>query len=247
MYLRKYTDFKYGNYLSVFFAIVTLLSGSRGSLIQIVLLFVLYISMDNNLFRMFFKLIVLALVGCIIVLALKNIPILYENIWVRFENLFSTMSGTELNDSSAMGRQFYKEIAFNMFKKKPILGWGVDGFVCYLLDNPEYNGYYIEAVYSHCNFSELSACFGLVGLLIWYVPTYVMFGHSVKSFRKSPFTEMTTYLLLSMVVLDFARIPWETHLSSYIYFVVFLIIFWVNVDIKKEEKNLLANAEVDNK
>lgn len=245
IYLKRYTNFKYGYYLSFFFAVVTLLSGSRGSLIQIIIVFVLIISMDKNLFRMMFKLLLLALVGCVIILLLKNVPILYENIWIRFENMFSTMSGEEITDTSTMGRQFYKEIAFNMFKQKPLLGWGVDGFTCYLLENPIYKGYYIRAVYSHCNFAELASCLGIVGLLVWYIPTFTMMIKSLKNFRKNPFTEMTTYLLFAMIILDYGRIPWSSHLGMYIYYVVFLLIIWITYDIKCEESRIKALKSVE--
>lgn len=241
IYLKRYTNYQYGYYLSFFFIVVTLLSGSRGSLIQMIIVFVLIISMDNNLFRMIFKLSLLAFLGCTVIIIIKNIPILYENIWLRFDSMFTTLSGEEVTDTSTMGREFYKEIAFEMFKQKPLLGWGVDGFVTYLFNNPYYKGYYIAPVYSHCNFTELAACFGIVGLLIWYVPTFSMLIRSFKNLRKSPLIEMTSYLLFSMIILDYGRIPWSSHLGMYIYFAVFLVIYWVTNDIKSEKKNISVN------
>ncbi|MDE5984739.1 MAG: O-antigen ligase family protein [Eubacterium sp.] len=243
VYLRRYTDFKYGNYLSVFFVLLTIITGSRGSLVQLLILFVLIVIIDKDLFKMMTKIIIFVIAAVIIILMLRNIPILYENIWLRFEDMFATITGEKIEDASTKGREFYKEIAFNMFLKKPFLGWGLDGFTCYLRDNPYYKGYYIEAVYSHCNFSELMADLGVVGLLVWYVPTASILIKSFKYREYHPLIKIMFFWLLSMIILDYARIPWMTHPSSYQYFLAFLIIIFLTNEAKIIKRNIKQNSE----
>lgn len=248
VYLKRYTDFKYGNFLSAFFVILTFLTGSRGSIVQLLILFVLIVIIDKNFFKMITKLIIFVLASTVVLLILRNVPILYENIWLRFGDMFSTITGEEIEDASTQGRQFYKEIAWNMFLERPILGWGLDGFTCYLRDYPVYKGYYIEAVYSHCNFSELMANLGIAGLLVWYVPTFVVLGVGFKYRDSHPMLKIMFFWLLSMIILDYARIPWTSHPSSYQYFLVFLTIILMSNEakyIKKNDKNTSQIMEKD--
>lgn len=238
LYLKRYSNFKYGYWFIGFFVILTVLTGSRGSILQLIIIVGLFVSMDNNFFRILFKMTLFALGATLVILLIKNVPVLYDNIWSRFDDMITTMSGTEVADASTLGRGFYREIAWTLFKKRPWLGWGVDGFTCYLYNNPVYNGVYIRAVYAHCNFAELASDLGMLGLLIWYIPTFSMLIISLKYIRKSPFMEMCVYWLISMIILDYARIPWSSHLGIYLYFVVFLLIIYEYYHIKKQEQSI---------
>jgi O-antigen ligase len=88
------------------------------------------------------------------------------------------------------------------------------------------NGYYIGAVYSHCNYTEIAADFGIVGLVIWYVPVLGVFIASFLRRKENPMIKMAFILLCSMVVLDYARIPWANHISTYVYFNLILLYFY---------------------
>lgn len=233
IYLKRYTDFKYGDYLSGFFIIVTVLSGSRGSMIQLLILFVLIVIIDKDFYKMITKAIIFIFISAIVILLLRNIPILYENVWTRFEGLVTTISGESVEDLSTQGREYFKEVAFNMFKQKPILGWGLDGFKCYVRDYPMYKGIRLAATYSHCNFSELMANLGIVGLLVWYVPTFFILYKGFKYRDHHPMIKILFFLLLSMIILDYARIPWSSHQGSYQYFLVFLLIQFFSFEAKK--------------
>lgn len=241
-FLKKYTDFKYGYILSAFFVILSIITGSRSSLVQLIIVLVMFIVFDKNYFRMITKLLGVVMFGAIIVLMLRNIPILYDNIWVRFEDMFTTMSGDKVADASTLGRQFYREIAFEMFKDRPILGWGLDGFTCYLRDYPIYKGYYIEAVYSHCSWSEIMASLGLVGLIVWYVPNFYVLIINMKHFDYHPLTKYTCFLLISLLIMDYARLPWMSHPGCYQFFVLFVLILNLTRDAKAYKKQITAKS-----
>ena len=158
---------------------------------------------------------------------------LYDMIWLRIENAINTVLGKDSSDTSAMGRDFYKAIAFIMFKQKPWIGYGVDGFVCFLRDHPTIMGVYMKPVYSHCNYSELAADFGIVGLLLWYIPIVRIFywGWQTKS---SGYIEGCIYaIFVSIVISDYSRFPWDTHLSMYLLFIIVLLIRFDFLDKKR--------------
>lgn len=246
-FLKKYTDFKYGYFLTAFFIMLSIITGSRSSLVQLVILLVMFIVFDKNYFRMITKLLGVIFIGSIVVIMLRNIPILYENIWTRFEDMFTTMSGDEVSDASTLGRQFYREIAWNMFKERPILGWGLDGFTCYLRDYPIYKGYYIEAVYSHCSWSEIMASLGAVGLIVWYVPNFYVLIINMKNFNYHPLMKYTCFLLISLLIMDYARLPWMSHPGCYQFFVLFVLILNLTRDAKSYKKQILIENRKSSK
>ena len=169
----------------------------------------------------------------VVVFLVQSIPYLHDMIWLRIENAINTVLGKDSSDTSAMGRDFYKAIAFIMFKQKPWIGYGVDGFVCFLRDHPTIMGVYMKPVYSHCNYSELAADFGIVGLLLWYIPILRIFywGWQTKS---SGYIEGCIYaIFVSIVISDYSRFPWDTHLSMYLLFIIVLLIRFDFLDKKR--------------
>lgn len=240
-FLKKYTDFKYGYILSAYFVVLSLVTGSRSSLVQMIIIIVMFIVFDTNYLRMLAKLLGVVLFGVIVVFMLRNVPILYDNIWLRFRDMFATISGEEIADASTLGRQFYREIAFIMFKEKPILGWGLDGFTCYLRDNPLYKGYYVEAVYSHCSWAEIMASLGIVGLIVWYIPNFYVLIKNIKHFFYHPLTKFTCFLLISLLIMDYARLPWMSHPGCYQFFMLFVLIINLTRDAQVYKKQEMSN------
>lgn len=218
-YLQKYARFKVGYMFAAFFAIVTVLTGSRGGMLQLVMELFFILFLNGNFVALFFFIVL----GGITVLIIKNVPILYENVWVRFMNAADTLSGNSNADGSTLGREYYKEIAWKMFQRHPIRGYGVDGFKGYLATHPIYKGSYLPAVYSHCNFSELMSSLGIIGLLSWYLPTFSIMIRNIAKMKYNKFFEMSFVAIFAMTILDYARIPWASHLGCYPFILIFAL------------------------
>lgn len=242
-FLKKYTNFKYGYFLCAFFVMLTIITGSRSAIVQLIILLAMFVVFDKNFLKMVTKIIGVLILGIIAIFVLQKVPILYDNIWVRFENMFITISGNELADASTLGRQFYREIAFEMFKQRPILGWGLDGFTCYLRDHPFHKGYYIKAVYSHCSWAEIMASLGTVGLVVWYVPNLYVLVINIKNFYYHPLMKYTCFLLISLLIMDYARLPWMSHPGCYQFFVLFVLIINMAREAKSYKKQLIAKSD----
>ncbi len=222
--LYQYDRFKYGKILAAFFVCALLCSGSRGAMLQLVIIACLYVITIPGLIKKLKYVSTAILVALAAVVVLQNVPYLYETVWVRFINMFSTVTGINAQaDGSALGRELYKVLAWDMFCDRPVLGHGVDGFYCMLRDVEYIDGYYVPPRYSHCNFAEIGANFGLIGLIIWYVPVFGIIWGSFKQRTKSPQMNMIFIVLTSMVILDYARIPWANHISMYTYFCLFAL------------------------
>ncbi len=236
----KYEGFRHGKKMVVFFVFALLCSGSRGAMLQLLIILGLYVITIPG-FAKKLKYIVIAIFGVAIAFVLlQNIPFLHDIVWVRFENLINTVLGIEeMADTSALGRELYKVLAWEMFEKRPILGHGVDGFVCMLRDVQYVEGYYLPPRYSHCNYTEIAANFGAVGLVLWYLPVAKVIIDSYKLRQKAYAFKIVFIILTSMVILDYARIPWMTHMTMYTYFLIFMLYLMSkrNISLEKAYKS----------
>ena len=225
-FLNKSYCMRYGNIVSIFFMILTILTGSRSAILQIVFIIVIYILFtETSISKKIKNILAGCLLGIICVVLIQNIPYLYEIVWVRIENAIKTVLGIEIADQSALGRSYYKTIAYMMFLERPLLGYGLDGFKCFVRDNPYIiSTTVLNAVYSHCNYAELAANFGLVGLLIWYIPIFLQIKNVIGFRKTTPWSGCLFCVFVSMVFFDYSRIPWETHLVMYLFFIVILLI-----------------------
>ncbi len=238
---EKHENLKYGKWIAAFFAFSLICSGSRGAMLQMIIIVALYVLLSPGIKKKI-KYISIGTLFCVVmIIIIINVPFLYAVIWVRFANMFSTVLGMEqIADSSSYGRELYKVLALQMFWERPWLGFGVDGFFCRLRDVRYVNGYYLHPVYSHCNFAELAADFGIAGLAIWYIPVLSVLVKSFRVYNFTPVLKMIFIILTSMITLDYARIPWSSHSNIYTYFCVFLLFFFA------EEKLILAGSMIEN-
>lgn len=228
-FLKKHKLFKH-YVLSALLLILTIIcTGSRGAYLQLILICFLYYFICYNRKKRLTFFIPLLISFSFIYIVLRNIPILYEHIFCRVENLFITLFSENEADSSTLGRMRYQEIAFKMFLRKPILGYGVDGFYSYLANNSTYK--YMKAVYSHCNYAELLSCFGLVGFFTWYWMIAYMFTVLIKNIKSSE-SKYLLVLLIALLIMDYAKINWNTHLTMYLFVILFLLIR-ININEKK--------------
>lgn len=232
--LFKKKQLKYGNLLAIFFGTITIISGSRSSILQILLIyFIMFLISKESFDKKIKKIIIGSFFFIIILVAMRYVPFLYNTIWVRIGNALDTLSGREINDTSTLGREFYKDIAYIMFKKKPLYGYGVDGFNCFLRDHPYIMGVYIKPVTAHCNYAEISADFGIIGLVIWYVPIIYLIIEMFKIKNKKQWMMTILSTFLSIIIFEYSRIPFDTHMYMYLYFIMVILCKFEIINYKK--------------
>ncbi len=232
--LAQRGDFPFGKFFCAFSVVTIFCTGSRGAILQLMIIMLVFILMQNDLRKLVPYIFGIIIAVPIIIALVQAVPFLYETVWVRIENLFLTVTGVDVEaDSSARGRELYKVLAGQMFRERPWIGYGVDGFYCMLRDVRFVEGVYLPPVYSHCNYTELASCFGIVGLVIWYLPVVQVLIGSFVQRKVSNEMKAIFAMLFSMIILDYARIPWMTHISMYYYFCLFLLYFYSEKDKSK--------------
>lgn len=167
---------------SVAFTVIAFLSGSRKAAIMIVLAVIIYVfvSERNKITKkIIFKRTLQILAIVVVVIALFNFimtnEVLYHILGERIEAmLMYSQLGT--GDESAEERNYYIAQAIELWKMRPLLGVGSNGFVSYLRQIG-----YSHVAYSHNNFTEILTTTGIVGFFLYYF-------FPVKTLiRKNPF------------------------------------------------------------
>lgn len=185
-----------------------LITGSRKSLLAAVLGILLYIYLYSKYClqkkRSVGKLsIYIAILAVILVLyACYNNPVLYNIIGVRIEGFIAMITGEGNQEASAVIRSRMIEKAFEMFKEKPFMGWGIEGFA-------QYSGF---GVYSHNNYMETLVSFGLFGFLMMYGGKFWFLWRQMKAIKAQTTVKLGSLYIIVFVlmvislVMDFAAI-----------------------------------------
>lgn len=168
---KKNNDKRKKNFLIDFifliiFTLLTLLSGSKKALIFILISIFIYEFIDSRGIKKISKPLLFALMSGLILYATLNIEPLYNVIGSRIERLALTITGKNTignTDKSLIERNFYMNYAINLFKEKPLFGYGGNTFVSHMR-----NIGYSHIAYSHNNYTELLCTLGIVGFLIYY-------------------------------------------------------------------------------
>ena len=92
---------------------------------------------------------------------IMRVDVLYRSIGVRMEELIENFIGGE-GDSSSQIREIIRNLAFDEWLKRPLWGYGFDSFK--FLAKKAVGHFY----YSHCNYTELLYCGGILYFLIYY-------------------------------------------------------------------------------
>ena len=142
-----------------------LLTGSRKSLLFIIFgtLYILFMKNKGKIFSLIKFFIIGGLVIVLTYYSVIKIPIFYNIIGCRMENLVEFVKTDETKDKSINERKYMIEFGFEKFRQKPIIGYGIDNYR--VLFNQETG----VKKYSHNNFVELMVDIGVVGLIIYYM------------------------------------------------------------------------------
>ncbi len=160
--------------------IVILLTGSRKAIIFVVMaiLFIIY-SKNNNRLKGKIKFLIWGTIILIVTMyVVIKIPIFYEIIGKRFEGIFALITGKGKVDNSASTRLRMIEYGIELFKNRPIFGYGAKNYrVMYGIT------YGVER-YDHNNFIELLVSVGITGAFIYYLSNYIVFRDLYKYQKK---------------------------------------------------------------
>lgn len=187
---------KYGYLMFLLIMIITiLLTGSRKSLFFILMNFIiiLYLKNRNSLFKKLKFFSVAGLVLFIILYVVFSVPMLYQIIGYRIENLFYFISGSKVNENSVYERLYMIKVGIDMFKNRPLFGYGIDNYRFYFNMTPGGRN-----TYSHNNIIELMVGTGIFGVLIYYL-THVSVLKDLFKISKYAKNEIIYYTFIAII------------------------------------------------
>lgn len=187
-------------------------TGSRKSIIFIFLflIFELLISQGKNVKKIVKNILIIGGIIFICYYVLNS----NELLRIRMSDMFRSFFGESVQDLSVIERKYYRDLAFSLFKNKPLLGYGIFGFAAYLN-----NIGYSHIAYCHCNWLELLSTLGIVGFIVYYSQYFKIFIKSINLFKHN---EIDTTIPLIVIVLLFAI---EYGLVSYYTIEINLMLF----------------------
>lgn len=205
---KKKTVTKFFNAASLVFLLFMMASsGGRKTIIAVVICLVyFYITKDrDNAIRSAGNILKAATGIALLYFAVMKIPMLYETIGFRFEQLFSLAKGGTSKVSSDSIRKQMIEIGFEAWLKKPVVGYGLDTFKYYNLQVT--NHFY----YAHNNYIELLYDLGIIGFLLYYCFVGKILANLVKIKSDSDrYKELGIGLIIEALIFDIGGVSYYT-------------------------------------
>lgn len=195
------------NIYAIILVVLALISGSRKSLIGLVVYlvgFAVYEYPPKNMQRSLFKVFSVAAVAVVVYVLVMNVEVLYNALGSRIESLLQYLSGEDDADGSARTRMEMLAFAYRMFEDKPLAGYGLNTF-------RYFSGY---GAYAHNNYMELLANIGLAGFSIYYLPILIYFTMAIKLWKnKVRESVVPLCILLVFIFNDFFTVSYFTMVS----------------------------------
>lgn len=203
----------------IFILFMMALSGGRKTVIAVVISTLIFIVFKNGTKSLkLIKNITIAVIVLIVLYALvMNVPILYETIGYRFEELFNLVGGGTSDVGSDEVRTTMIKLALEKWQSRPILGYGVDTFKYY---NRTATGHFY---YAHNNYAELLYDLGLVGFLLYYGYMFKLGYSLLKQKSKSKeYKILGLALVIQLLVFDMGGVSYYDMLIQILLCIVFM-------------------------
>ncbi|NMA74061.1 MAG: hypothetical protein GX963_07850 [Bacteroidales bacterium] len=172
---------------------VILLLGSRRSILIVIISISLYsILSSHNILKVVKASLISVMIGSIIIILTQNVPQLYVIIGNRIEIMINSF--LQGHGMLAESRQVLIGAGIELFKEKPILGWGIGN----------YRAASGMSLYSHNNYVEVIATIGLLGLITYYSLHFYILLTSVKKIRESKLQALFFTITIAILMSDYA-------------------------------------------
>lgn len=225
-----------------FFSYLIIFTGSRKAIIGFaslpILLYITYFIKigKRHLFRILCLTILLLgfLIGFSIYLT--QTPFYYRI--QSFQELIISSDINTVEDGSLINRFYFYKMAYHLWKQHPILGVGNDQF-------RYYTGVYfplLRSTYSHSNYMEILADFGIVGFILYYLIYLAIFRNLFRLWRLDLIKNDSSVLILLtvlMIQLTISELAWVTYLEKLTWVLLTIVIATTHNLMKKyNEKSI---------
>ena len=164
-----------------------------------------------------------AIVIAVVVLLLFQIPAFRDMYLNRIHLL---LQGEDSTDASTLVRLMLRDYAMNLFKGRPVFGWGLEGFYIWISGQGAFlRTWNMSPTYSHCNFTELLANFGVIGFSLYYLFPVLQMLQGIK-FRSNPLVRFGLIIVITCLILDIGTVGYYYKFSLYILWIGLISIIY---------------------
>lgn len=224
LYLQRLINWKYFVLSYIVFMLGTLFTGSRKALFIFLCgsILILVFRAKNILNLIIFLMLAITLaIACYYVI--MNIELFYEMIGRRVQGLINVfLYGKNRGDASTQERIYLISVALDYWKKKPLLGYGINSFG----EIVRYSNYGRINLYSHCNYVELLFGVGVFGTLIYYSLHCWMIIKSIKLIRKNYYIQLLVSIITTILFIDIGLVSYGDEFIQFIMMLLSNILFW---------------------
>ena len=152
---------------------------------------------DNLIPVMRFILVIGLVIGIVIYLSKTD---LFSGSMNRWNSMINSITGEGSVDSSTSKREFMRQVGWIQFSRTPMLGIGMGCARIQLSKAMDQDGYL------HCNYAELAADGGIVGLLSYYSIFIYLFINEMKYVKRDPIAPLVFTLIIIRFVTDWGLV-----------------------------------------
>ncbi len=196
-----------------FCTFIVIVCGSRKGILALFLVGLIMALIFSNGMGKIYKLLFGAVAMIVAVIACLNVPILYDAIGRRLEELlelaFGLLNGNYASDDNRV--ELIKQ-AFDLWLDNPIIGCGLNNFSVYQTIGGE--GYY-----AHNNFLELLADVGIIGFLLYYAN--ICKTVFVRTPKKDFVAVMLKSVCIVLLIMDVGMVTY----NSWSYLIVYYLLY----------------------
>ena len=177
----------------------------------------------NHLFHSYTKIFFFSVIF-ILIIAILSQTSMFSGLADRMRGLIASVTGEGKEDASAMLRRLYREEAWKQFYQTPIVGCGINNSIIFLSRNLGH------MTYTHCNYAELAACGGIIGLISYYsIFAYILFNE-LKYIKIESSAVLIVTWIMTKLVMDWGAVSYNSH-STYFY----LMLYFIHLDNMKRK------------
>jgi len=215
---------RHRNIISLFFCIPALLivagSGSRKALVMLALglfaIFFLQYRTDRR--RNSNKL--LKILGSVILFILLFAIVaqtgMFDGTMQRMEGMIASFTGEGEIDSSSLTRALYRDLGFAQLFNTPLVGIGMGNARILAMYTTGHD------CYLHCNYAELAANGGIIGLALYYWIYVYIIKKEYSVLKKDEFALIIMIMVALQLVMDYGAVSYYEK-STYFFLMVVLL------------------------
>lgn len=206
---------------AMFLVVAAIGTGSRKVFLLLIIAIVVFLFLQPGFQKKLKYVLATAVILGLFVVIGYNIPVIRD---LYMGRLFAVLQGAQSSDSSTVVRTLLRQQALELFLTKPVFGNGLEGFTIWLATQGSFlTRWAMHATYSHCNYTELLANFGIVGFFLFYFyPVKRAIG--ALQYRQNKMVQFGIIVITDFILLDIGTVSYYFKFCMYILLIGILCI-----------------------